>query len=204
MGAAGHASPTSRPPPGRTGLVIVLSPLQLMSRTVAVALRSKGLDARDMSWAPGVHAAIHDLAGTDTILLLNDLEDRDSVLAARDLVKQSAARCLVLTGCAEGPAWGALLAGGAAGLMPVQSSLDDVAAAVATVWRGEALMAAARRSHLEREWFEWLAEDTRLRSCLALLSAHEDALVHPLGEAVIDQSPIVPRPRQPEGEKAQH
>ena len=204
MGATRHANPTSRPTRDAAGVVVVLSPLQLISHTVAAALQSKGLDVQDMSWAPGVRRAIHDLTEEDTVLLLDDLEDRDSVQAARDLVKQSAARFLVLTGCAEGPAWGALLASGAAGLMPVQSSLDEVAAALALACRGEAVMAEARRSDLEREWFEWLAEDTHLRLCIELLSEHEQALVHPLGGAVSDQWPIVPRPRQPERETLRH
>ncbi|HXH79052.1 hypothetical protein [Nocardioides sp.] len=204
MGAASHANPTSRPTPDPQGVVVVLSPLQLMSHTVAAALQSRGLDAQGMSWAPGVRRALHELSGRDTVLLLDDLENRDSVLATRDLVKQSAARFLVLTHCPEGPAWGAVLASGAVGVVPVESSLAEVAAAVALVGRGEPITAEARRSHLEREWFEWLAEDTHLRMCLELVSVHDQALVHPPREAVSDQGPIVPRPRQAERDTVRH
>lgn len=204
MGEGRHSDQASRATRDAQGAVVVLSPLQLISHTVAAALRSRGLDAQAMSWMPGVRRAIHQMTGEDMVLLLDDLEDRDSVLAARDLVKQSAARVLVLTRCTEGPAWGGLLASGAVGLMPVESSLDDVATVVALARRGEAVIAGARQSQLEHEWFTWLAEDTRLRLCVELLPGHDDALVNPPGGTDGEQGPVVPRPRQQERGNVRH
>ncbi len=171
-----YTSPTHRKE-GETvtpvGSVLVLSRLQLMSQAVGAALRGRGFDAEDIAWAAGVHRAAHDLTEADVVLLLDDLEDRDSVMATQALVTQSSGRFLVLTNHPEGPGWGALLSAGAAGLMPTASSLDEVDAAVTLVREGGSPMTEARRSRLEREWAAWLAEDDTLRVRMTRLSPRE-------------------------------
>lgn len=155
------------------GVVLILSRLQLMSQTVTAALQGRGVHAETTGWAAGVHRATHDLTEIDVVLLLDDLEDRDSVEATQALVAASSARFLVLTNHPEGPGWGALLSGGAAALMPSESSLDDVEEGVALVLRGGSPMPDGRRDRLVREWESWLAEDDHLRARMALLSPNE-------------------------------
>jgi DNA-binding NarL/FixJ family response regulator len=125
-----------------------------------------------------VHRATSDLTGTDMVLLLDDLEDRQAVLAAQDLVAHSRARFLVLTSCPEGPSWGALLAGGAEALMPVDASLDVVIAAVSVLGDGESPISETTRDRLVREWATWLAEDNDLRARMDRLSARERTVLH--------------------------
>ena len=155
------------------GLVLVLSRLQLMSQTVGAALLGRGVEAENMSWAAGVRRATQDLTENDVVLLLDDLEDHDSVVATQSLIEQSSARFLVLTNHPEGPGWGALLVSGAAALMSTQSSLDEVHAVVATLLGGGSPLPETRRSLLVGEWERWLVEDDELRARMALLSPRE-------------------------------
>lgn len=160
MGSVTTLAPTSGAKTSTAGVVVILSRLQMLSQAVAAALRARGLEADEMAWALGVRRATHDLTSSDVVLLLDDLEDLDFGLATHYLMTQSPARFVVLTSRPEGPVWGALLATGVAVVMPTQSSLDEVAKALALVGRGESPMAKARRADLVREWVDWLAGDT--------------------------------------------
>lgn len=159
--------------PASLGLVLVLSRLLLVSQAVGAALRGRGIDAEAMGWAQGVERATHDLTERDEVLLLDDLQDRDSVVALQSLITHSAAQFLVLTHMPEGAAWGAMLASGAAGVMPSDSSLVEVDAALTQIRDGSSPFTEVRRSRLMREWFHWLAEDDALRARLGNLSPRE-------------------------------
>ena len=160
-------------PMARTGVVLVLSRQLLVSQAVGAALQWRGIDAEVTAWSAGVDRATQDLTQEDVVLLFDELEGRESVLASQALVTQSSARFLVLTPCAEGPAWGALLAGGAAAVMPIESLLDEVDVALAVVREGGSIFTDETRSRLEGEWFRWLAEDDDLRFRLEHLSPRE-------------------------------
>lgn len=164
------------------GVVLVLSRLLLISQAVGAALRGRGIDAQASAWAVGVQRAIRELGETDIVLLFDDLEDRDSVLATQALITQSSARFVVLTHRPEGAAWGAMLASGAAGVMPTDSSLVEVEAVLAMVRDGESPFSEARRSRLLREWFRWLAEDDALRERIADLSPREREILDLLAQ----------------------
>lgn len=164
------------------GVVLVLSRLLLMSQAVGAALRGRGLDVEAASWAEGVQRATTELGEHDVVLLFDDLEDRDAVLAAQALISQSSAQFLVLTHRAEGAAWGAVLASGAAGVMLTGSSLVDVNTALATVRAGGSPLGDVHRTRLMREWFRWLAEDNDLRVRLASLSPRERETLDLLAE----------------------
>ena len=174
------------------GVVLILSPLLLISQAVAAALRDRGLDAEAAAWAAGVHRATHDLTESDVVVLFDDLEDRDSVLATQSLVTQSSAQFLVLTHRPEGAAWGAMLASGAAAVMPTDSSLVEMEAALALLRAGSSPFSEMRRSRLVREWFRWLAEDDVLRARMADLSPREREVLDllsqgfPVGAIVTD------------------
>lgn len=160
-------------PPASVGVVLVLSRLLLISQAVGAALRGRGIDAEAAGWASGVHRTTSDLTDSDIVLLFDDLEDRESVLGTQSLITRSAAQFLVLSHRPEGPAWGAVLASGAAAVMATGSSLVEVESALAVMRGGGSPFAAPRRSRLMREWFRWLAEDDELRERLAHLSPRE-------------------------------
>jgi DNA-binding NarL/FixJ family response regulator len=155
------------------GVVLILCRLLLISQAVGAALRGRGLDAEAAAWAVGVHRATEELGESDVVLLFDDLDDRDSVLAMQGLITHSSAQFLVLTHRPEGAAWGAMLAAGAAAVMPTESSLAEVDAALAVVREGGSPISEVKRSRLMREWFRWLAEDDALRVRLANLSPRE-------------------------------
>lgn len=160
----------SKAPPG---IVMILSRLLLMAQTIGAALRYRGIEAVATTWPEGLSRATYRLTGSDLVLLLDDLEDRDSVQATQALIAGSAARFLVLSPRAEGAAWGAMLASGAVAVMPAASSLDQVDAALALARRGGTPFSEGRRNRLVDEWVRWLAEDDRLRTRLARLSPRE-------------------------------
>lgn len=164
------------------GVVLVMCRLLLISQAVGAALRGRGIDAETPSWAAGVHRAIHELTERDVVLLFDDLEDRDSVQATQALITQSSAQFLVLTDRPEGAAWGAMLASGAAAVMPTESALSEVEAVLALVRRGGSPFTELRRSRLMREWFRWLAEDDALRERLAHLSPREGEVLDLLAQ----------------------
>ena len=164
------------------GVVLVLSRLLLISQAVGAALRDRGIDAEASGWADGVQRATRDLTEADVVLLFDDLEDRDSVVATQALVTHSSARFVVLTQRPEGAAWGALLASGAAGVMPTESSLVEVETALRLVREGNSLFSEVRRSRLLREWFRWLAEDDALRERVADLSPREREILDLLSQ----------------------
>lgn len=172
--------------------VLILSRLLLVSQSVSAALRDRGIAAEVAPWAVGVQRAIHDLRESDVVVLFDELEDRDSMLATQALVTQSAAQFVVLTQHREGPAWGAMLARGAAAVMSNESSLDEVEEVLTVVRRGGSPFAEPRRARLVREWFRWLAEDDALRARLAALSPRERQVLHllargyPVGDIVRD------------------
>lgn len=153
--------------------VLVVSPLLLNAQAVSAALRGRGVAAEPADWVEGVRRARQTLTDRDTVLMLHDLNDLGEVMAAQDLISHSQARFLVLTSRDEGPAWGALLAGGAAGMMPADSSLDDVQAALVRTGQGLPVLTETRRSRLVREWFRWQDENDDLRRRLGTLSPRE-------------------------------
>lgn len=164
------------------GAVVILSRLLLISQAVGAALRGRGIDAETESWTASVRRATHDLTESDVVLLFDDLEGRGPVLATQELIAVSSARFLVLTHSAEGPPWGALLASGAAGLMPTDSTLDEVDVALRLVREGGDLVSGVRRSRLERAWFRWLAEDDDVRARLAGLSPRQRQILERLAD----------------------
>lgn len=166
----------------RAGVVLILCRLLLISQAVGAALRDRGIDAEAAAWAAGVHRATNELTESDVVLLFDDLEDRDSVLATQSLIGHSAAQFLVLTHRPEGAAWGAMLASGAAAVMPTESSLVEVDSALALVREGDSPFTDLRRSRLMREWFHWLAEDDALRERLAHLSPREREILDLLSQ----------------------
>ena len=98
----------------------------------------------------------------DIMVLLDDLASVQDLVATCDLVSGTPARCVVLTRRPAGPAWGALLAAGAAAVLVADGSLERMNAVVSRIAEGEPVMDEDRRAELVSAWEEWLAEDEQL------------------------------------------
>lgn len=156
-----------------SGEVLVLCRLMLISQAISAALGGRGINAEAVPWAAGVQRATDELGESDVVLLFDDLEDRDAMAVTMRLVSTSPARFVVLTHRPEGAAWGGMLASGAVAVMPTESTLVEVDAAVSLVRHGDSPVDEMTRDRLVREWFSWLSEDDALRDRLAHLSRRE-------------------------------
>lgn len=155
------------------GVVLIMCRLQLVAQAVSAALGGRGIRAEAVPWATAAHRATHDLSELDVVVVFDDLEDREAVLAMQSLITQSPARFLVLTHRAEGAAWGAMLASGAVAVMPTDSTLEAVDAALRLVRHGGSPVGRLRRDQLVQQWFAWLTEDDELRERMSRLSPRE-------------------------------
>lgn len=165
----------ARPSPSTAtlGKVVVLCRLLLISQAVSAALGGRGINAEALAWSAGVRGATDELSEADVVLLFDDLVDRDAMAATMRLISTSPARFVVLTHRPEGAAWGGMLASGAVAVMPTESTLVEVDAALSLVRHGGSPVDEKKRDRLMREWFNWLSEDEALRERLAHLSARE-------------------------------
>ncbi len=99
--------------------VVVAARLQLIAQAVGAALRGRGVGAEPLLWEQTTRREGRELGDGDIMVLLDDLASVQDLVATCDLVSGTPARCVVLTRRPAGPAWGALLAAGAAAVLVV-------------------------------------------------------------------------------------
>lgn len=181
----GLGSTTTGVPVGR---VVVVARLQLIAQAVGAALRELGVEAEPLPWDRATDAPGRSLGAGDVVVMIDDLASPADVASTCNLVVGLPARCVVLSRRPPGPAWGALLAAGAAAVLTPERSLEEIHAVVCQVAGGEAVMDDDRRAELMSSWDAWRAEDERLRARLARLSPREEQVLLLLseGSSVVD------------------
>lgn len=170
------------------GRLVVVARLQLIAQAVTAALRGHGLPAEPLSLHEAAHRPGRRLEPCDVVVLLDDLASQPDIEATCALVAGTPARCLVLTRQPAGPAWGAVLAAGAAAVLAPDGSLEGVLSVLSRVADRESLIDEDRRTELMSAWAEWQAEDERLRARVARLSPREEQILVLLsrGSTVVD------------------
>ena len=161
---------------GEVGDVLVMSRYLLMAQAIEAALHRRDLRSRLVPWG----TKLDDLGGVDAsamanavVLLLDELDTRAAIELVGRVIERSPAKVVVLTGRAPGPAWGGVLAAGAAAVSHSATSLDQVEALLKSVVAGAPVQSDELRTELEQQWHSWLAEEETLRTRVARLSQRE-------------------------------
>ena len=171
--------------PGTVGItadarstVVVTARLQLIAQAVGAALRGRGVKAEPRAWEHATRSS----RTADVLVVLDDLDSVSELEATCALVSKTPAHCVILTRRPAGPAWGALLAAGAAAVRTPDGSLEEMATLVARVARGESATDEDRSAELVDQWEKWRAENERLRARVARLSPREQQILVLLSE----------------------
>ena len=132
------------------GRVVVVARLQLIAQAVGAALREHGVRAEPILWEQTTRRAGREL-GTVTSWSCSTTSPRRRT-SWRPAIWCPARRraASTLTRRQAGPAWGALLAAGAAAVLMADGSLDHMNAVVSRVAEGEPVMDEDRRAAGER------------------------------------------------------
>jgi len=140
--------------------IAIASEQSLVTEAVKVALSSRGFETGTVRWpgdAPSRPPAPR--PAFDAGLLLSELDRVSRLRAAMLVTERLKIRWAVLTSAPRGPLWGALFTAGAAVVLPSETPLDEVVAALeglsrrpgAVIDGREELMAAWGRLQAEHE-----------------------------------------------------
>lgn len=174
----------SAQPPSVAGIVrgvSVTSRHLLVAQAVGAALQRRDVPARVLAWDDG--PVITDDIG-DVMLLLDELDSRRSVLCVRAVVAVSPAPVVVLAGKPMDATWGAVLDGGAAGVLDSTTSLEEVEQALQQSAKGEPIVPVATRRELIRRWHDWSEEERVIEGRLWTLSPRESGVLGMLAEGL--------------------
>jgi DNA-binding NarL/FixJ family response regulator len=164
------------------GTVVVAARLQLIGQALGAAMTGLGVRAEPVRWGRAVRLVGPALETGDVMVLLDDLASIQDLEATCDLIASTRARCIVLTRRPAGPAWGALLAAGAAAVLTADGSPERIGVVVHHVAAGEPIMDPDVRTELVRVWETWRDEDARLSDRFTRLSARERQILALLSE----------------------
>lgn len=143
---------------GTPGLprVLVVSDQALVADAVRTALVSHGLDAVGGAVPRGPQQQVQTLRMRQlepgVVLMLADLTRESRLEAARSLVEDLRLPTVVLTATYDEALWGAMLESGAATVLPVSSTLDEVVHTLRDLARGVVLLPLQRRREMIAAW----------------------------------------------------
>lgn len=181
-------------PAGRTTVqVAVAADHALVAESVRAALENLGY--RVSTLRPGLSAVParrrRETAGgrdpreVDVALLVSELGRPERIRAAQVLIGSSDVSWLVLTGAAQGPAWGALYDRGAALVVPSTTGLHDVSELLFRLSRGWTPRGVGlRRGELVGAWRSFSRDRLELARRLDLLTEREDVVLGMLSDGV--------------------
>lgn len=169
--------------PRAVGEVVVASRHLVVAQAVTAGLWRRGVGTSAVDWrTEGWQAHV---PGDGVMVLIEELDSRRSVAAVGTVVARvtaSGGRVLVLSGCPIGPAWGAVLAAGASGVMTSDCSLDELEDGIRKVAADLPLLDPQRRAALEEEWAAWRHEEELLRHRIETLSPRETSVLAMLAQ----------------------
>lgn len=166
--------------------VAVVSDQHLTNEALRAALTVRGFEVRgaavptslaDVRELQRQFAAFQPGAGLMLQELLDPLHIRRTM---RIMSETQSVRWLLLTGSPEGAHWGAGLAAGAAGVLPMTICLRQLADALDRLFAGEDLMVASDRERYLDQWRERGAEQRQLLDRLERLTPREAQVLREL------------------------
>lgn len=147
----------------------------LVAEAVRAALAERALDAVVVPWPDTgrVGLPLHPPGEFQSGLLVASLDRWSRLRQVEALLAAVRTRWVVLTDVPRGAEWGVVAEGGAVAVLPSNSALDEVAAALAAAARGELGLDAADRNDLSVQWAELRARRADLAARLHTLTPRE-------------------------------
>ena len=169
--------------------VFLISDQGLTSEAVAAALTDFGYAVRSLTTprrpesATELRRQLLDFE-PGVVLFLHEVPDPVQVREMRRLMSRSAELVWVLlTTSPEGPVWGAGIDAGASAVLPMDSTVQELAAALSLAFRGAPVMRADDRERLHRAWTDRPPEEVAFWDRLERLTQREAEVSAPLARA---------------------
>ena len=169
--------------------VVISSDQGLIAETVAAGLASRDLQVEVVPWWPEtpVPRPRRRTTGPEVpvvLLIVCDVAPRSRLVEARIRGTVRGVPWVVMTECARGPAWGALLEAGADAVVTSTISLSELVDALRAVLHGDPPTGQDERAHLVREWRSAERSPGRLRARMDSLSPREEEVLWMLYEGI--------------------
>ncbi|HTJ77028.1 MAG TPA: response regulator transcription factor [Acidimicrobiales bacterium] len=170
------------PPPedaGRPWPVLIVEDHELLSGTLALALRQRGLEVGTLN-GPAAEAVIEAARQRAPALVLLDLDLGPVLGDGVDLVRplvEAGARVVIMSGDGDRARLGSCVEAGASGVVSKASTFDDLIAAVERTARGEQLLTEEERQSLLAELRSRRRSDDERLGPFAPLTPREQAVL---------------------------
>jgi DNA-binding NarL/FixJ family response regulator len=165
-------------PPGVDRLLI-LEDHELLSGTLALALRQRGLHVEAMN-GPSREAVLERVAALAPVLVLLDLDLGPALGNGVELVRplvEAGARVVIMSGDTSRPRLGACVEAGASGIVPKASRFDELVEAVQRSAEGRDLLPESERQSLLAELRESRRAGQRRLAPFHSLTPREQAVL---------------------------
>ena len=187
--AGPRSVPGPRDAPGSRGRlrVALVSGPRLVSETIRETLSARGFEvvrapvprgARDLRELTGRLTAMRPAVG----LVISDLVDAVEVREITGLLSRVGLRWLIVTGEPAGPRWGEVLEAGAAAVLPMSASVEDLRRALLRLAMGRAVMPADLSAQVVEEWHAIRETEIELAGRMQSLTPRELAVLERLSE----------------------
>lgn len=158
--------------------VAVVADRVLIGDAVRMALTGRGLDVitRQLPAGPDqlgrLDLHIHRFRPA-VGLLITELDSRRALEQSVGLVERVSIRWLLLTGSSNAAAWGAVLAAGALGVLPMSTGLDDLTRTITEVRGGRPVISDELRQRALQEWERVTEDEERVTRLVQRLTPRE-------------------------------
>jgi two-component system nitrate/nitrite response regulator NarL len=188
-GLGESVAPARRRVVGGHARVAVVSYQRLVRDALRVALLNRGFSATDYRTPIGPSERWElsrrlEKFGAVAGIIVCDVDDPLELRESTAVVSGIRLRWLVITASTHGPGWGAMVAAGAFGVVPMSAGLDQLAQAVKTVITGKPVMRESTRARVLQQWRAEGLELGVLAERLATLTPREMQILDQLRDGV--------------------
>jgi len=159
-----------------------------VAEAVSAALAGRGFTSLRVDWPrpDAVDATSRALRriGPDLALLICELDKSSRIEDARALVQGYDAPWLVMCGERSGPAGGAVIEAGAAGVVPTATTLEELIGLLDALSQRDQLIGAVERQALVRQWSAVRADREVLQTRITSLTARERSVLEMLYDGI--------------------
>lgn len=166
--------------------ILLVADRHLVGEAVRMALASRGDRAASMAFPESrgrmreTLRRIRDFDPQVAVLLADTVEDPGRRGRLLRLIEHTRVAWLLLTDGDDARQWGAVIEAGAAGILPMTATLDQLHEALVILAGGSELLTASERERIVDDWRQDLEQKRQLAARLALLTPRESAVLESL------------------------